>query len=242
MLCPGAVGAIASFFLNETARNEAIRSRFLVTDERKKATVRLAYIKILVGSENPGPLFRSCDMKRMFDLMFSVIALFTFAFPAIAISLLLLLKERHSILYKQVRIGKSKRPFQILKFQTMIDGVPTRTGQLLRQTGLDELPQFINVLKGEMSIVGPRALTAYDIERLGWDDEVHEIRWKLNPGITGFAQIYGGQHRKTSWFWDKYYIAHNSVPIDACIVGVSFLMNIFGKAKVRRLVFRRDLK
>jgi lipopolysaccharide/colanic/teichoic acid biosynthesis glycosyltransferase len=122
----------------------------------------------------------------------------------------------------------------------MVDEVPTKTGKLLRKTGLDELAQFINVLKGDMSIVGPRALTKFDIERLGWNDNYHSIRWKLKPGITGFAQIYGGQHRITSWFWDKYYINRNNVLIDFVLVGISFLMNIFGKTRVRKVIFRKN--
>jgi lipopolysaccharide/colanic/teichoic acid biosynthesis glycosyltransferase len=179
-------------------------------------------------------------MKRFFDITFSFIALLVFSLPIIIISLLLIVKEQHSILFRQERIGKNKKPFQILKFQTMVNEVPTATGKFLRKTGLDELAQFINVLKGDMSIVGPRALTEFDIERLGWNDDYHSIRWKSKPGITGFAQIYGGQHRKTSWFWDKYYINKNNVLIDFGLVGISFLMNIFGKTRIRKIIFRKN--
>lgn len=167
-------------------------------------------------------------------------ALLVFAIPTIIISLLLMIRERHSILFKQERIGMDKKPFQILKFQTMVNEVPTRTGKLLRKTGLDELPQFLNVFKGDMSIVGPRALTNYDIERLSWNDDYHSIRWRQKPGITGYAQIYGGQHRKTSWFWDKYYINNNNVFVDFTIVFISFLMNLFGKTKIRQIIFRKN--
>lgn len=131
-------------------------------------------------------------MKRTFDIIFSLIALLVFDIPTSIIAFLLTFKERHAIFFKQDRIGKDKQTFEILKFQTMVDQVPTKTGQLLRKTGLDELPQFINVLKGDMSIVGPRPLTIFDIERLNWNDNYHEIRWHLKPGIKGFAQIYGG--------------------------------------------------
>ena len=179
-------------------------------------------------------------LKRIFDITFSFIALLIFAIPTIIISLLLTFKERHPVLFKQERIGKNRQPFQILKFQTMINEVPTKTGLLLRKTGLDELPQFINVLKGDMSIVGPRALTIYDIDRLNWNDDFHSIRWNSKPGITGFAQVYGGQHRKTSWFWDKYYINNNNIIIDFGIVGISFLMNIFGKTRVRQIIFQKS--
>ena len=178
-------------------------------------------------------------MKRLFDITFSLIALLVFSVPVLIIILLLKFRERHSILFKQDRTGKNKQSFQILKFQSMVNEVPTKTGKLLRKTGLDELPQFLNVLKGDMSIAGPRALTEFDIERLGWNDSYHSARWRIKPGITGFAQIYGGQHRKTSWFWDKYYIRNNHVLIDIGIVGISFLMNIFGKTRVRQIVFKK---
>jgi lipopolysaccharide/colanic/teichoic acid biosynthesis glycosyltransferase len=179
-------------------------------------------------------------MKRIFDILFSIIALLIFAIPVILISLLLIFKEKHAVLFRQDRIGKDKKVFEILKFQTMVNEIPTQTGKILRKTGLDELPQFLNVLKGDMSIVGPRALTFFDIDRLGWNDGYHKIRWRLNPGITGWAQIYGGQHRKISWFWDKYYIKNFSIAIDFIIVITSFLMNIFGKTRVRRIIFRRS--
>ena len=179
-------------------------------------------------------------MKRTFDITFSIIALLVFAIPSIIIAFVLIFKERHSIFFKQTRIGKNKQTFEILKFQTMVNEIPTSTGQLLRKTGLDELPQFINVLKGDMSIVGPRALTMFDIQRLNWNDKFHELRWYLKPGITGFAQIYGGQHRKTSWFWDKFYIQKNNILIDFGVIGVSFLMNIFGKTKIRKIIFQKN--
>ncbi|MEP7107455.1 MAG: sugar transferase [Ferruginibacter sp.] len=178
-------------------------------------------------------------MKRLFDILFSIIALLVFAVPAIIIAIVLTLKERHAIFFEQDRIGKSKIVFKILKFRTLTDQIPTQTGQILRKTGLDELPQFINVLKGDMSIVGPRALTKSDIERLCWDDHYHATRWNIKPGITGFAQLYGGQHRKTSWFWDSYYISNYYILIDVGIIAASFLMNIFGKTRVRKIIFQK---
>ncbi|MEZ4847403.1 MAG: sugar transferase [Bacteroidia bacterium] len=179
------------------------------------------------------------SMKRLFDIIFSLIALAIFAIPGTVIVLFLIIREKHNIFFRQERIGKNKSPFEILKFQTMVDEVPTRTGKVLRKTGLDEVPQFINVLKGDMSIVGPRALTDYDIQRLNWDDDFHKRRWSVKPGITGYAQLYGGQHRKTSWFWDTYYLRNHHVFIDFGIVFLSFMMNIFGKTRIRRLVFQQ---
>jgi lipopolysaccharide/colanic/teichoic acid biosynthesis glycosyltransferase len=176
-------------------------------------------------------------MKRFFDVTLSIIALFVFSIPILIIILLLKFKEKHSIFFVQERIGKEKQPFKILKFQTLVDGKPTSTGKILRKTGLDEVAQFINVLKGDMSIVGPRALTMYDIKRLDWDDKFHTKRWSIKPGITGLAQLYGGQHRKLSWFWDSTYLEHNQLLNDFGIILLSFLMNIFGKTRVRRIIW-----
>jgi lipopolysaccharide/colanic/teichoic acid biosynthesis glycosyltransferase len=178
-------------------------------------------------------------MKRIFDIFFSLIALTLFAVPMIIIVILLRWKERHPVLFKQERVGLHEKTFRILKFQTMINQIPTPTGKILRKTGLDELPQFINVLKGDMSIVGPRALMQQDIVRLGWNDRYHAIRWRVKPGITGLAQVYGGQHRKISWFFDKRYIQRHHLFLDFCLVMISFLINIFGKASIQRIVFRR---
>ncbi|MFP9098716.1 sugar transferase [Flavobacterium sp. RHBU_24] len=178
-------------------------------------------------------------MKRLTDIIFSGVALILFALPCLAIALLLRFRNRHPILFRQERIGIRGRPFVILKFQTLVNGVPTAIGAVLRKSGLDELPQFINVLHGDMSIVGPRALTQHDINRLSWNDNYHACRWQLKPGITGLAQLYGGQHRKTSWFWDCQYISRQSVILDTAIIGLSFLMNVFGKTRVRRRVFKK---
>jgi len=178
--------------------------------------------------------------KRLFDVLMALIALTIFSIPMFIIALLLKYKEKHPILFKQNRVGKGKEIFEILKFQTLVNDQPTPTGKVLRRTGLDELPQFINVLKGDMSVVGPRALTMNDIVRLEWDDDYHKVRWAVNPGITGFAQVYGGQHKKTSWFWDKYYINNKNMFIDLSIIAISFLMNVFGKTRVRRIVFQKS--
>ncbi len=178
-------------------------------------------------------------MKRSFDIIFSLIAILVFSIPVIIVILLLKFKEKHNIFFKQDRIGINKSTFEILKFQSMVDEVPTQTGRILRKTGIDELPQFLNVLKGDMSIVGPRALTQSDIERLNWNDSFHSKRWNVKPGITGLAQIYGGQHRKTSWFWDEKYSNNSNVILDFLIVAISFLMNVFGKTRIRTMIWSK---
>jgi len=176
-------------------------------------------------------------MKRIFDILFSLIALIVFLLPVMIILLTILVFYSHPVIFYQERVGKNKKSFKIFKFQTLVDDKPTKLGGILRKTGLDELAQFINVLKGDMSIVGPRALTNFDIERLRWDYDYYSIRWNIKPGITGFAQIFGGQHRKTSWFWDKKYVQSNNLWIDFLIIILSFMMNVFGKTRVRRIIW-----
>ena len=177
-------------------------------------------------------------MKRASDIIFSLIGLALFALPACIIAGIIKFVERHPVLFFQERIGKNRQPFLIIKLQTMVNNRPTTTGKILRTTGLDEIPQFLNVLKGDMSIVGPRALTLADIIRLGWDDPFHDCRWQVKPGITGFAQLYGGQHKKISWFWDNQYLGKNDIMIDLGIILISFLMNFFGKRPIRRILFQ----
>ncbi len=177
------------------------------------------------------------NMSRIFDIIFSLIALMIFLLPVTIIIVAIKSFYDHPIIFYQERVGKNKKAFRILKFQTLINDKPTKLGGILRKTGLDELPQFINVLKGDMSIVGPRALTNFDIERLKWNTPHYSIRWEIKPGITGFAQIFGGQHKRTSWFWDKKYVQSNNLMIDFLIITLSFLMNLFGKTKIRRIIW-----
>jgi lipopolysaccharide/colanic/teichoic acid biosynthesis glycosyltransferase len=175
--------------------------------------------------------------KRLLDLLFSSFGLILFFIPMGIIALVIRVFCRHPVIYSQERIGRHRKPFRILKFQTLVDGKPTKLGALLRKTGLDELPQFINVLRGEMSMVGPRALTLYDIERLKWDEYFYDARWLVKPGITGFAQIYGGQNKRTSWFWDRKYIEMRSPVKDIYLIFVSFMMNLLGKRRVRSMIW-----
>lgn len=181
--------------------------------------------------------------KRLFDIFLSTIALLTFSVPIIVIVGAIKIIEKHPIFFLQERIGLRGHLFKIYKFQTMVDMQVTKTGKILRKTGLDELPQFLNVLKGQMSIVGPRAITSEDKRRFCWESDYYSLRWNLKPGITGFAQLYGGQSLKTSWFWDKKYIKSNNLEKDFCVIALSFLMNIFGKTRVRRIIWpNKNLK
>ncbi|MBV8783278.1 MAG: sugar transferase [Gammaproteobacteria bacterium] len=139
-------------------------------------------------------------------------------------------------LFRQVRVGAQRRPFTVLKFRTYSNGRVTHVGGLLRRTGLDELPQFLNVWRGEMSVVGPRPLTAADIDRLQWSGL--EWRFAMKPGITGIAQLFGGRDAKHSRRLDRLYLRRQSLPLDARLIALSGVVNLLGKRRVRRWLRR----
>ena len=93
-----------------------------------------------------------------------------------AIAAAILLLDGRPVLFRQTRLGRGRRPFTILKFRSMRDGEVTALGRVLRSTGLDELPQLVNVLDGELSAVGPRPLTEADVQRLGWTVPAYDFR------------------------------------------------------------------
>ena len=162
---------------------------------------------LLVGR---GPLgLRDRALKRAFDLGFSAAALVLLCPVLLAVTVAIKADSPGPVLFRQLRMGRGNRLFEVLKFRTMCsdstdahgdrsvtrgDARVTRIGRLLRSASLDELPQLINVLKGEMSIVGPRphALGTRAGDRLLWSiDERYWNRHAIKPGLTGLAQVRG---------------------------------------------------
>jgi len=143
-------------------------------------------------------------MIRVFDLFISALLLTIFLPLILLISIFLLLIDGKPIIFKQIRIGHKGRKFIIYKFRTMSNVIYkneasrlTTFGKFLRKTSLDELPQFINVLKKDMSIVGPRPLPPTTEKKINKFDKIK--RRKILPGITGMSQInYTGKNRKLS--------------------------------------------
>lgn len=142
--------------------------------------------------------------KRFYDFILSLIGLVIFSPLFLLIVLLIMIDSKGPILFKQKRIGRYKKHFNILKFRTMRIDTPkdtpthmlenpqqwiTKVGRFLRKTSLDELPQIINILKGDMSIIGPRPAlwNQFDLIKERDKYDVH----KLYPGLTGYAQING---------------------------------------------------
>ena len=176
----------------------------------------------------------SLIVKRLFDIFFSVLfLLLTLPLTAI-VALIIKLYDRGPIFFKQKRLTRNCEEFDILKFRSMIvdaekDGaqftVPnddriTPIGKFIRATRIDEIPQFINVLKGEMSIVGPRAERVENYEAYTKELPEFNYRTKVKAGITGYAQIYG---RYNTSYEDKlrmdiYYIENFSLLNDIKLI------------------------
>lgn len=181
-------------------------------------------------------------VKRFFDIAGAVGGLIAFAPVLAVVSAAILLEDGRPVLFAQSRLGRGRRPFTILKFRSMRDGRITRVGRLLRATGLDELPQFVNILRGDMSAVGPRPLTDADATRLGWLTPRHDFRWRVSPGLTGLAQILGPPSAATgSLGLDRYYVSRGTLLLDMRLVALSFAVNVLGKPRARRLLIGSGL-
>jgi len=155
------------------------------------------------------------------------------------VALAILVEDGRPVFFTQQRLGEGRRSFTIFKFRSMRNGRVTRIGRVLRATGLDELPQFINMLRGDMSAVGPRPLEEADVIRLGWSTPRYDFRWRVPPGLTGLAQVLGSGGCRRSLLLDRLYIARRGMCLDVRLVALSFAINALGKKRVRELLLRR---
>ena len=97
-----------------------------------------------------------------------------------------------------------------------------------------EVPQFVNILRGEMSAVGPRPLTADDVARFGWSGQEFDFRWTCRPGLTGLAQLLGARADGEALLMDRVHANGSSLWLDCQLIAWSFAVNAFGKVRVRR--------
>lgn len=149
--------------------------------------------------------------KHKLDTVISLVSLFLLSPLFILITILIKRDSKGPAFFSQERVGQYGEKFRIVKFRTMLrfedsyydDGTPienyeriTKVGSILRKTSLDELPQLVNVFKGEMSIVGPRPTLAYQVENY---NEYHMKRLLVKPGLTGLAQVNG----RNSLSWEE---------------------------------------
>ena len=173
-------------------------------------------------------------LKRAMDILISGLALVFLSPLLLAVGVLVRLRLRASPLFEQVRPGRGGRPFTIYKFRTMTDArnaegqlLPDRErlsslGRFLRSTSLDELPELFNILRGDMSLVGPRPLLMQYLARYTPEQlRRHAIR----PGLTGWAQVHG--RNATTWeerlALDVWYVDNRSMRLDLQIIGMTVL-------------------
>jgi lipopolysaccharide/colanic/teichoic acid biosynthesis glycosyltransferase len=171
-------------------------------------------------------------MSRALDLALAALLLLLCSPLLAAAAIAIRLESRGAVLYKQRRVGRHGRPFDLWKLRTMVPGAEamgagiyvlegdpriTRVGRLLRRFSLDELPNLLNVLRGEMAVVGPRPTVQEQVDRY---TERQRRRLEVKPGITGWAQVNG----RTSLPWperielDVWYVEHRSLLLDLRIL------------------------
>jgi exopolysaccharide biosynthesis polyprenyl glycosylphosphotransferase len=180
-------------------------------------------------------------VKRGFDLVIATIALIVFSPVMLAVAIAIWLEDRGPIFYRQVRMGLDGKPFEILKFRSMRVGAenetgakwaerddPRRTkiGRLIRAWSLDELPQLVNVLVGDMSVVGPRPERPQFVEQFRAEFPQYMLRHKVRAGITGWAQVHGWRGNTSIRMrieHDLYYIENWSLMLDLKILFMTLI-------------------
>ena len=174
-------------------------------------------------------------LKRIFDLFFSILALIVFSPIFVIVAVAIKLEDRGPVFYKQDRVTIGGKVFGIVKFRSMIedaekDGKPipageddnriTKVGRFIRATRIDELPQLINIIAGDMSIVGPRPERVEHVEKYTQDIPEFAFRLKVKGGLTGVAQVFGKYNTSplNKLKMDLYYITNYSLLLDLQII------------------------
>lgn len=188
-------------------------------------------------------------LKRVFDLLLAAVGTVLSAPLALMTAVAIYLDSEGPILYGQERVGENNVPFTVWKFRSMrtdaeIAGTPvwakdgdsrvTRVGRVIRKTRLDELPQFWNVLRGDMSFVGPRPERPFFVEQLAKEIPFYQQRHAVKPGLTGWAQVkyqYGStvEDAMEKLRYDLYYVKNLSIALDLSIVFDTVKVILFGK-------------
>ncbi len=173
-------------------------------------------------------------MKRILDIIIASVGIIIFSPLMVLIAISIFLCLGRPVIFSQIRPGKDCKPFKIFKFRTMTNEIDergqllsnerrtTKLGNFLRQSSLDELPEFYVVLKGDMSIVGPRPLL---MDYVPLFNEFQNKRHKVKPGITGWAQVNG----RNAITWDKkfeldaWYVDHQNLCLDLKILWLTII-------------------
>ena len=243
--------------INREAENDKIKISLIPSAiQNEFFQYDLGYIEtqpILTPSKFPLHYYSNAIIKRSFDILFSLLVLIfiaTWLFPIIA--LLIKIDSKGSVFFKQKRYGFHDEVFECLKFRTMIeneesatkttsqnDSRITKIGRFLRKTSLDEMPQFINVLRGDMSVVGPRPHMLLIDEFYKAKIGRYSVRSLVKPGITGLAQVSGlrgdtGEmeiEMKKRILADSFYVKNWSLTLDIVIILKTILLVIKGDQK-----------
>lgn len=188
-------------------------------------------------------------LKRLMDIVISLLLLLISLPITILTSIAIKIDSEGPIFFKQERLGQNGKPFKVLKFRSMINDAEkytgpvwsqkddprvTRMGRFVRKVRIDEIPQMLNVLKGEMSLVGPRPERAFFVEKLSKEIPYYKRRLKVRPGVTGWAQI---KHKydetiedvKIKLKYDLFYIENMSLRMDFKILLRTVFVVLFGK-------------
>ncbi len=199
---------------------------------------------LVMGVKPFGLTWEKLFVKRLFDIIFSLTILIIISPIMLVVAILIKCEDpKANIIYSQERIGKNDKPFTIYKFRSMVNNAESNTGPVLastndnritkigkfiRATRIDELPQFFNVLIGDMSIVGPRPERAFFINKLLKEHYHYGYRNRVKPGITGYAQVMGKYTTEVEdkLRFDLFYIRNYSFWLDLVIILKTFLVVI----------------
>ena len=169
--------------------------------------------------------------KRFFDILIALLGLIICVIPMLIVAIAIKIESKGPVIFKQQRVGKNGKVYWMYKFRSMCVGAEqqeggvycvkgdkrvTKVGKFIRATSIDELPQFINILKGDMSLIGPRPVLTYYPKK--WEEYTEEElkRFKARPGVTGWAAVHGRKTNtvKARFEYDNYYVEHLSLWLD----------------------------
>lgn len=230
----GVVTEVYDFEMSEEVRNK------IESAENKHCYIRFSTVSDLKMLERPGAWCRF--VKRTMDIVASFCAILILLIPSLIIMLAVFIDDPGKVFFRQYRVGRNGKRFKLYKFRTMRKETPkylatmevddpekyiTRLGHFLRKYSLDEIPQLLNVLKGDMSLVGPRPLISDEYE-------IHQMRttlgiYSIRPGVTGLAQINGRDtlDPATKVRWDHKYLETIGFVTDIKII-FSTIPKVFG--------------
>jgi lipopolysaccharide/colanic/teichoic acid biosynthesis glycosyltransferase len=195
-------------------------------------------------------------VKRIFDIGLSIFGVLLFAPLGILLGVIILLYDGRPIFYCQNRVGKKKQIFKAVKFRSMKKDAEKQTGpvlakendpritpigKLMRVTAMDELPQLINILMGDMSFVGPRPERPEMVAQFSKEFSDYDNRHKVRPGLTGIAQVFGSYDSPANkkLKYDLLYIKKQSFCLDIYLIWLSVWITICGHWDLRDKIMKR---